>query len=297
MANSQSRASQRPNNITRLSVNKTYKLFINGAFPRSESGRVYPCCGVNVPLASRKDVRDAVTAARTAQGPWSGRSAYSRGQILYRVAEMLEGRRAQFISELAFCDDTVIPVEDQVDASIDRWLWYAGWADKFAQVSSGSNPVAGPYFNLSVPEPAGVVSIFAPNQPSLLGLVSRVAPAVVSGNTVVVLASEVAPLPALLLAEVLATSDLPAGVVNILSGRQHELVEWMTSHRDVNVVDLVGITEPDLVAKGRMLAADAVTQVVSHKPQGNDWLGGTSQGLNLILASTETKTVWHPKGR
>lgn len=281
----------------RLKVNKTYKLFINGAFRRSESGRVYEAGGVNVPLASRKDVRDAVAAARGAQPAWASRSAYNRAQILYRVAEMLEGRRDQFITELEQSTDRTMAAETQVNNAVDRWLWYAGWADKFAQLAGGVNPVAGPYFNLSVPEPAGVVTVVAPNVPSLLGLVSRVAPAVVSGNTVVVLASEESPLPALSLAEVLATSDFPPGVVNILSGRQSELVEWLASHRDVNVVDLVGVHEAALHAKARELAADAVTQVITHQPQDNDWLGGTSQSLELILASTEIKTVWHPKGR
>jgi acyl-CoA reductase-like NAD-dependent aldehyde dehydrogenase len=285
----------------RLDVRKTYKLFVGGAFPRSESGRTYEVLGADgavlahAPQASRKDVRDAVAAARGAQEKWAGRTAYNRAQILYRVAEMLEGRRAQFVDELAAAgaDDAAT----EVDVAVDRWVWYAGWADKIAQVAGGANPVAGPYFNISVPEPSGVVTVVAPDQPALLGLVSRVAPAIVSGNTAVVLASEAAPLPALSFAEVLATSDLPGGVVNILSGRRAELVGWLAGHRDVDVVDLVGVDDDELRTDARRSAADAVTRVVAPRPGDDDWATDRAQSPDLILAGCEIKTVWHPKGR
>ena len=214
----------------RLAVRKTYKLFIGGAFPRSESGRSYPVRSpegeflANAALASRKDARDAVRAARAAVGKWAGATAYNRGQILYRIAEMLEGRRAQFAAEVGGPD-----AQAEVDAAIDRWVWYAGWADKIAQVHGGANPVAGPYFNLSAPEPTGVVGGRRPGRPALLGLVSVVAPAIVTGNTVVVVASEDRPLPAVTLAEVLATSDLPGGVVNLLTGRLPEIAPWLAA--------------------------------------------------------------------
>src|SRR5215831_7114128 len=214
----------------RLAVRKTYKLFIGGAFPRSESGRVYPVLGRDGALlghaaqASRKDARDAVAAARAAVGKWSGATAYNRGQVLYRVAEMLEGRAAQFTAEVAAAENAGEPeAGQQVDAAIDRWVWYAGWPDKVAQIAGGANPVAGPYFNFSVPEPTGVVAVLAPQDSSLLGLVSVLAPVIATGNTAVVVASEPAPLPAVTLAEVLATSDVPGGVVNVLTGRTAEL--------------------------------------------------------------------------
>jgi acyl-CoA reductase-like NAD-dependent aldehyde dehydrogenase len=285
----------------RLDVRKTYKLFVGGAFPRSESGRTYDVVGsdgsvlAHAPQASRKDVRDAVAAARGAQEKWAGRTAYNRAQILYRVAEMLEGRRAQFVDELAG-GGTEDPA-GEVDVAVDRWVWYAGWADKIAQVAGGANPVAGPYFNISVPEPSGVVTVVAPDQPALLGLVSRVAPAIVSGNTVVVLASESAPLPALSFGEVLATSDVPGGVVNVVSGRRAELVTWLAGHRDVDVVDLVGVDDDDLRTEARRSAADAVTRVVRARSGDADWLTDRAQSPDLVLASCEIKTVWHPKGR
>lgn len=285
----------------RLDVRKTYKLHIGGAFPRSESGRTFDVVGrdgevlAHAPLASRKDVRDAVAAARGAQPKWAARTAYNRAQILYRVAEMLEGRRAQFVAELEAAGAT--DAGGEVDAAVDRWVWYAGWADKIAQVAGSANPVAGPYFNLSVPEPSGVVSVVAPDEPPLLGLVSRVAPAIVSGNTVVVLASESSPLPALSFAEVLATSDVPGGVVNVLSGRRAELVPWMAGHRDVDVVDLIGVDDDELRADARRAAADAVTRTVRERPADRDWRAEGAQHPELILASCEVKTVWHPKGR
>ena len=276
----------------RLAVRKTYKLFIGGAFPRSESGRSYLVdtqhdgAGVNVALASRKDVRDAVLAARAAVATWSGATAYNRGQILYRIAEMLEGRRGQFI-ELDNDGSTV-------DAAIDRWVWYAGWADKIAQVYGGANPVAGPYFNLSAPEPTGVVGVIAPPDSPLLGLVSVVAPAIVSGNAVVVLAAPERPLPAVTLAEVLATSDLPGGVVNILTGRVAEMGPWLASHADVNALDLTGVTDPELATSLEAAAADTLKRVLRPAAAPVDWTA--DPGLDRITALLETKTVWHPKG-
>jgi acyl-CoA reductase-like NAD-dependent aldehyde dehydrogenase len=288
----------------RLDVRKTYKLFVGGAFPRSESGRTQPALDpegevlAQVPLASRKDLRDAVTAARGAQEGWAGRSAYNRAQILYRIAEMLEGRRAQFVDELARSARTdPLDPTDEVAASVDRWVWYAGWADKIAQLAGGANPVAGPYFNLSVPEPAGVVVVVAPDEPPLLGLVSRLAPAVVSGNAAVVVASETAPLAALTFAEVLATSDLPGGVVNLLTGRRAELVPHAAAHRDVDVLDLLGVDDPDLRVGAEQAAADSVTRLVRRREGDADWLDERSQRPGLILDACEVKTVWHPKGR
>ena len=231
----------------RIAVRKTYKLYIGGAFPRSESGRSYAVTDhkggflANAALASRKDARDAVAAARKAFAGWSAATAYNRGQVLYRVAELLEGRRAQFVAEVRAAEGlTARQGEAVVDAAIDRWVWYAGWADKIAQVRGAANPVAGPYFNFSLPEPTGVVAVIAPQASSLLGFVSVVAPAVVSGNTVVALASERFPLPAVTLSEVLATSDVPGGVINVLTGRTAEIAPWLASHMDVNAIDLCG---------------------------------------------------------
>jgi len=276
----------------RLEVHKTYKLFIGGAFPRSESGRTYAVRAADgrhlahAPLASRKDLRDAVVAARAAHGGWAGRTAYNRAQILYRVAEMLEGRGGQLAAELA--DAGTADPTAEVAAAVDRWVWYAGWADKIGQVAGAVNPVAGPYFNLSVPEPVGVVGVVAPDAPALLGLVSRVAPAIVTGNAVVVLAAEPAPLAALTLAEVLATSDLPGGVVNVLSGRRAELVPWLAGHADVDAVDLAGVDDHDLRVTAERAAADSVTRVI-----GRD----VEESPQLVLDCCEIKTIWHPKGR
>lgn len=283
--------------MTRLPVPKTYKLFIGGAFPRSESGRSYEVTTpdgrflANAAQASRKDARDAVVAARKAVPGWSGATAYNRGQVLYRVAELLEGRRAQFASELAASEGTSErDAAAQVDASIDRWVWYAGWADKFAQVAGGANPVAGPFFNISVPEPSGVVAIVAPQRPSLLGLVGVVAPALVAGNAVVVVASERHPLSAVSLAEVLATSDVPAGAVNVLTGSPAELAPWLASHGDVNALDLVGAGDLDWVEL-QQSAAETLKRVLPPE-QGED---AAAPALQRILAFTETKTVWHTK--
>lgn len=282
----------------RLSVLKTYKLYVGGKFPRSESGRVYEVTDskgnwlANAPLASRKDARDAVSAARKAQGGWAGATAYNRGQILYRVAEMLEGRRDQFVREVADAEGLSKPkATAQVEAAIDRWVWYAGWSDKIAQIAGSANPVAGPYFNLSTPEPTGVVALITPQDSSFLGLISVVAPAIVTGNTAVVVAAERAPLPALSLAEVLATSDLPGGVVNILSGRTAELATPLAAHQDVNAIDLTG-ADPDLATDLERAAADNLKRVV--RPHPVDWTA--DPGTGRLLSFLETKTVWHPMG-
>ncbi|MEU5301311.1 aldehyde dehydrogenase family protein [Streptomyces noursei] len=290
----------------RLSVLKTYKLYVGGKFPRSESGRVYEVTTAtsaadaagkgtwlaNAPLASRKDARDAVVAARKAFGGWSGATAYNRGQILYRVAEMLEGRREQFVAEVADAEGlSKAKAAAQVDAAIDRWVWYAGWSDKVAQIAGSSNPVAGPYFNLSAPEPTGVVAVVAPQESSFLGLVSVLAPVIVTGNTAVVVAAERAPLPALSLAEVLATSDLPGGVVNLLSGRTTELATPLAAHQDVNALDLTG-ADAESAKELEAAAADNLKRVL--RPRAQDW--SADPGTDRLLAFLETKTVWHPMG-
>lgn len=279
----------------RLAVRKTYKLYIGGAFPRSESGRSYAVTSTsgdflaNASKASRKDARDAVTAARKAFGGWSGATAYNRGQILYRVAEMLESRRAQFIAELA--ESGTKNAREIVDASVDRLVWYAGWSDKIAAVAGSVNPVAGPYFNVSSPEPTGVVAVVAPDQ-SLLGLVSVIAPVIVTGNTCVVIASERAPLPAITLAEVLATSDLPGGVVNILTGSVAEIAPHLAAHMDVNALDLAGVTDEALAVACEQAAAENLKRVL--RPAPADWFA--DPGTGRLTAFLETKTVWHPMG-
>jgi len=282
----------------RLAVRKTYKLYIGGAFPRSESGRSYVVTDhkggflANAAMASRKDARDAVTAARKAFGGWSGATAYNRGQVLYRVAELMEGRRAQFAAEVRSADGLgARQAEAAVDAAIDRWVWYAGWSDKIAQVRGAANPVAGPYFNFSLPEPTGVVAVIAPEASSLLGFVSVVAPAIVTGNTVVALASERGPLPAVTLSEVLATSDVPGGVVNVLTGRTAEVAPWLASHMDVNAIDLAA-APADLAADLAIAAAENLKRVV--RSQQADWT--VTPSLDRMLAYLETKTVWHPVG-
>ena len=285
----------------RLAVRKTYKLFIGGAFPRSESGRTYVVTShdgdflANAALASRKDVRDAVRAARAAVGKWSGATAYNRGQVLYRIAEMLEGRRGQFVDEVrASGAEGPGEAESTVDAAIDRWVWYAGWADKVAQVYGNANPVAGPFFNLSSPEPTGVVGVVAPQSSPLLGLVGVLAPVIVTGNTAVVLAAEDRPLPAISLAEVLATSDLPGGVVNVLTGRVAETAPWLASHMDVNALDLTGVDDPALAADLERTAADNLKRVIRPSAAPVDWYA--DPGLSRLTPFLETKTVWHPKG-
>jgi len=268
----------------RVDVRKTYKLFIGGEFVRSESGRAYRFDGsVNVPRGSRKDLRDAVRSARGAVSGWAGRTAMNRGQILYRAAEMLDGRRAQFVELLG----SSRAANKEVDDAVEALVWYAGWTDKLAQVIGGTNPVSGPYFNFTIPEPTGVVGIVAPESPALAGLVRRMAPALCGGNAVVVLAPEKDPLPALTLAEVLATSDLPAGVANVLSGFRHELLPWLAAHMDVNAIDVAGCT-PDEVTDVEKAAADNVKRVVKH-PAGE-------LSPYLITAFMEMKTVWHPVG-
>ncbi|MCQ4082499.1 aldehyde dehydrogenase family protein [Streptomyces sp. RB6PN25] len=283
----------------RLSVFKTYKLFFGGKFPRSESGRVYEVADAkgkwlaNAPLASRKDARDAVVAARKAFAGWSGATAYNRGQILYRIAEMLEGRREQFAREVADAEGlSRAKAAAVVDATIDRWVWYAGWTDKIGQIAGAANPVAGPYFNLSTPEPTGVVAVLAPQESSFLGLVSVLAPVIATGNTAVVIASERAPLPALSLAEVLATSDLPAGVVNILSGKAAEIGPHLAAHQDVNAIDLTGAGASQTAKELEIAATGNLKRVL--RPQPVDW--AADPGTERLLAFLETKTVWHPIG-
>ena len=265
--------------MTRLPVRKTYKLYIGGAFPRSESGRTYEAEGQNVARASRKDARDAVRAARSAVAKWSGATAYNRGQVLYRLAEMMETRAADLA---AACSG-----QDEVERSIDRVVWYAGWADKLAQVLGGANPVAGPYFNFTIPEPTGVVAILAPPEPALEGLVSRLLPALVGGNTTVVVASAAHPLAAVELAEAVATSDMPAGAVNILTGEVAELAPILASHMDVNAIDLTG-APADSAADLERLAAENVKRVVRGS--------ATGQSVWEIEPLMEAKTVWHPIG-
>ena len=271
-----------PARAGRLGVRKTYKLFIGGAFPRSESGRTYLVDGDNVALASRKDARDAVVAARKAQPKWAGATAYNRGQVLYRIAEMIEARRDEFIAR-------GVPAAE-LDAAVDRWVWYAGWSDKIAQVHGSANPVAGPYFNISAPEPTGVVGVVAPA--SFLGLVSVIAPAIVTGNTVVVLAA--APQAAVTLAEVLATSDVPGGVVNILTGHAAETAPWLASHDDVNALDLTGVTDPTLATDLERAAAGSLKRVLRPPADTPDFTA--DPGVHPMTALLEIKTVWHPKG-
>jgi acyl-CoA reductase-like NAD-dependent aldehyde dehydrogenase len=246
----------------------------------------------NAALASRKDARDAVVTARKAFPGWSGATAYNRGQVLYRVAEVLEGRRSQFAPEVRLATGaSPVQAEAEVDAAIDRWVWYAGWADKIAQVRGAANPVAGPYFNFSVPEPTGVVAILAPQDSPLLGLVSVIAPAIVSGNTCVVVAAERAPLPAVTLGEVLATSDVPAGVVNILTGHVAEIAPWLASHMDVNAIDVTGA--PGALADDMAVAAADNLKRVVRLP-ASDW--AAEPGMERMVSYLETKTVWHPVG-
>ena len=279
----------------RLDVRKTYKLYINGEFPRSESGRTYPALDADgevlarVALGSRKDLREAVRAARTAQGKWAERSGYNRGQILYRIAEMMEDRRSSFEEQLEAGGASGAKARAELASSIDRMVWYAGWADKFAQIYGNLNPVAGPFFNISAPEPTGVVGVIAPRTPALLGLVSRLAPVIVTGNTAVVLASETHPMPAITMAEAFESSDVPAGVVNILTGRPSELAPWLADHMDVNAIDMAG-ADDSLRLRIEQGSVHNVKRLVGT--DGN--LDG--QSPYLIAAFTETKTVWHPKG-
>jgi acyl-CoA reductase-like NAD-dependent aldehyde dehydrogenase len=291
----------------RIDVRKTYKLYIGGAFPRSESGRSYVVRAADdTPLAnacraSRKDLRDAVRAARKAFEGWADKTAMNRGQVLYRVAELMEGRRDQFVAEVAAAEGLrEAKARETVTRAIDRWVWYAGWADKIAQVLGSSNPVAAPYFNFTIPEPTGVVGVVAPETSSLLGLVSRVAPPLVAGNAVVVLASETRPLPAVTLTEVLATSDVPGGVVNVLTGLKRELVPVLAAHVDVDAIDVWGVPD-DLRTDVELLAADDIKRL-ARRPAGTtdarfDWLDDrATERPEWIAAFLEMKTVWHPIG-
>ncbi|CCH68800.1 putative aldehyde dehydrogenase [Phycicoccus elongatus Lp2] len=299
----------------RVDVRKTYKLYIGGKFPRSESGRSYevyaaptragasPKFLANASQGSRKDARDAVTAARGAQAGWAGATAYNRGQVLYRVAEVMEGRRAQFVEEVR-ASEGVSPskADSLVSQAIDRWVWYAGWSDKLPQVLGGLNPVAGPFFNISAPEPSGVVAVLAPQESSLLGLVSVIAPAIVTGNSVVVVSSKERPLPAITLSECLATSDVPGGVVNIVTGDAVEIAPWLASHRDVNGIDLTGAAglQGEAWGEWERAAADTLKRVIRPGGAGAaaiepDW--SVEPGLQRMSTFLETKTVWHPKGR
>ncbi len=281
----------------RLDVRKTYKLYIGGKFPRSESGYTYKVNDhrgeflANVAKASRKDARDAVVAARAAQAGWAGATAYNRGQILYRIAEILEGRRSQFVAEIrALSGKTEKQANQEVEAAIDSWVWHAGWSDKIDAVAGNMNPVAGPFFNISTLQPSGVVAIVAPQDSGLVGLVNSIAPAIVAGNTVVVIASEKNPLPAVTLAEVLATSDLPGGVVNLLTGKESDVTGWLAKHKDVNAVDLEGSKS---AVEHEMDAAQTLKRVI--RP-GSFPRGGSKGTLAHITSLMEVKTVWHPKG-
>lgn len=289
----------------RIGVRKTYKLYIGGAFPRTESGRAYEIYSAkgellaNACRGTRKDVREAVRAARKAQPGWGAKTAYNRSQILYRIAELMEGRRDQFVAEVMAAEGiSRARATRAVDAAIDRWVWYAGWADKYPQLIGTVNPVAGSYFNFSVPEPTGVVGIVAPEESSLLGLVSRLAPVIVSGNAAVVISSETRPLPAVTLAEVLATSDVPGGVVNLITGLRRELVGHLASHMDVNALDAFGAATAD-AATLEEAAVENVKRFV-RPPRGGleryDWLGEAAQSPYLIGEFVEIKTVWHPIG-
>ncbi len=284
----------------RLEVRKTYKLYVNGAFPRSESGRTYEVTDTkghflaNAAWASRKDARDAVVAARGAFAKWSAMTAYNRGQVLYRVAEVMEGRHAQFCDEVAAGEGlSSSKARAAVDAAIDRWVWYAGWTDKLASVLGGANPVAGPYFDFSLPEPTGVVAVLAPQRSSLLGLVSVLAPVLAGANTAVVVSARERPLPAVTMSEVLATSDVPAGVVNVLTGDAEELGPWLAEHADVDGIDLTGAPTRRAMEFERA-AADTVKRVVRAPAEEPDW--AAEPGLGRLTPFLETKTVWHPMG-
>ena len=286
----------------RLAVRKTYKLYINGEFPRTESGRYYPVNGkggellANACRGSRKDLRNAVVAARKALGGWSGKTAYNRGQILYRIAEVCESRANELADELRRQGSSAADARREVDAVIDRWVYYAGWSDKFVQLFGSVNPVAGPYYNFTVPEPTGVVGVIAPEEPALLGLVSRIAPAIVGGNTVVAVTSEKRPLAAVTMGEVFETSDVPAGVVNLLSGIKSELVPWLAAHMDVNAIDTTGVEAPAAAAVQK-IAAENVKRVVHFDAATIGWDDARrSQGPYAIFDFQEAKTVWHPIG-
>ena len=280
--------------MSNIDVKRTAKLFIGGAFPRSESGRTYEAKDknknfvANVALASRKDGRDAVVAARAAFAKWSEATAYNRAQVLYRVSEIMQGRREQFIEELSLWSKTKKQAENEVDEAINRMVWFAGWADKIAMVTGSNNPVAGPFFDFSIPEPTGVVAAVAPEDSALLGLVETIASIVVSGNTVIVIASESQPLPSVSLAEVIATSDVPGGVINILTGSYKEIAPWLASHQDVNALDLTGVDKKQIALELEKEAATNLKRVLRPNTK--------LDGLARIKVFLETKTVWHPRG-
>ncbi len=283
----------------RIEVRKTYKLYVGGKFPRSESGRTYEVADgrghfvANAAQASRKDARDAVVAARGAFAGWSGATAYNRGQVLYRVAEVMEGRAAQFAEEVAAGEGlSAAKARAAVDAAVDRWVWYAGWTDKLAAVLGGTNPVAGPYFDFSVPEPSGVVAVLAPQRSSLLGLVSVLAPVLATGCTAVVVSSYQRPLPAITLSEVLATSDVPGGVANLLTGDAAEIGPWLAEHADVDGIDLSGAGTAAMELERS--AAGTLKRVLRAPADEPDWTG--DPGLSRMTPFLETKTVWHPIG-
>ena len=288
--------------MSRADVRKTYKLYIGGGFPRSESGHSYVVNDAkgrflaNAALASRKDARDAVVAARSAFGGWAARTAYNRGQVVYRVAEVMEDRRPQFVDALSSTEGlTARQASAALDEAVDRLVWYAGWADKLTQVIGNANPVAGPFFNLSTPEPTGVAAVLAPQTSSLLGLVSVVAPVIISGNTCVVVSSYERPLPAVTFSEVLATSDVPGGVVNILTGSAETIGPWLASHMDVNAIDLVGVAgSPDLATELEVAAAENLKRVRRAPAAEPDWT--LEPDLSAMTHYLETKTVWHPIG-
>ncbi len=286
--------------MSRIDVRKTYKLYINGAFPRSESGRSYEVLDAkgrfvaNAALASRKDARDAVVAARKAFTGWSHANAYLRGQIVYRIAEVMESRRAQFVSDLIVSEGlTEARANRAVDAAIDRIVWYAGWADKLPAVLGNANAVSGPYFNFSIPEPSGVIAVVAPEDSSLLALVSVVIPVIVAGNTCVVISSRTRPLPAVTWAECLATSDVPAGVVNLLTGDRMEIAPWLASHRDVDGIDLSGVADAELARTLEAAAAGNLKRFARPDAE-EDW--AVRPNLRRLSRFIETKTVWHPIG-
>lgn len=287
--------------MPRLNVRKTYKLYINGEFPRTESGRFYPIMAkgqlvANACRGSRKDLRNAVQAARKAQAGWAEKTAYNRGQILYRIAEVCEARAGELVQELRNQGVSAADARREMDRVIDRWVYYAGWSDKYPQVFGSVNPVAGPYYNFTVPEPTGVVGVVAPEQPSLLGLVSRIAPAMVGGNTVVAITSETHPLAAITLGELFQTSDIPAGVINLISGVKSELIPWLSSHMDVNAIDTTGV-EASAVAAVQKNAAENVKRVVHFDGDGIGWTDPRlSQSPYAIFEFQEMKTVWHPMG-
>jgi acyl-CoA reductase-like NAD-dependent aldehyde dehydrogenase len=288
--------------MARLNVRKTYKLYIDGEFPRSESGRFYPVKSkggdllANACRGSRKDLRNAIQAARKAFAGWSGKTAYNRGQILYRVAEVCESRAAELADEVRRQGSPVAEARKEVAAMIDRWVYYAGWSDKFQQVVGSVNPVAGPYYNFTVPEPTGVVGIVAPEEPALLGLVSRLAPAIVGGNTVVAITSELKPLPAITLAEIFENSDVPGGVINLISGLKSELIPWLASHMDVNAIDATGV-DTSVLAAVQKAAAENVKRVVRFDADAIGWSDARlSQSPYAIYDFQEMKTVWHPVG-